>query len=159
LVRETVAPTPNPALEAAQQWLRLAEGTIGPRPDELPTNLAGKVAVGLGRAPGDIPRYVAASRLTGSPITGMGRAAGLLAADQGITPAMIAGAKGGLLGAALKGTEGLTTPARMTTLGTLGATTAAAEGGDASDVAAGGLVMGALGGLGGPGRYRFSDLA
>jgi hypothetical protein len=108
-----------------------------------------KVIRGAGAAPVTLGTYAAATALTGNPVTAMAAVDALRASDRGVAPALEGGVRGALFGKALKATEVLKPLMRSSALATLFGGSAAAEGGDASDITTQGILGFGLGQLGG----------
>jgi len=138
-------------------FLRDAAKQVAPQPEDMPQDTAGKIYQGLGSAPVAIGEYVAGIKALG-PVLGFAGIDALREADKGVEAAAEAGAKGALMGKVFQAAEPLTRPLKAAALGTTGAIQAAAEGGDASDIVAGGAVMGTLGALGGKGEVGLREL-
>ncbi len=143
------------ALGYLERWLRDAARTLAP--EETADDLPGKVYEGLGAAPAAVAEYAAGIKALG-PVLGFGAVDALAAADQGPEAAAEAAAKGMLVGKMFEGAEPLTRPAKAAALGTVGATQAAAEGGDAKDITASAVTMATLGATGKAGNLHPIDL-
>ena len=142
------------ALGHVEQWLRNASKEMAP--DQYPEDTVGKIYAGFGSAPVALAEYGAGIKALG-PILGFGAVDALREADKGPQEAAEAFAKGATVGAIFKGTEVLNPVPRSVALGGTGATQAAADGGDVSDIVSSATVLGTLG-LGGKGDIRLSDL-
>lgn len=144
--------------DAAETWLRGAAAHVAPDAKDLDDDTLSKIYQGLGSAPGAIAEFMVGGRLLRSGVAGFAGVEALHSAHEGMAEAAKEAVKGALFGGALKGTEHLTRAGRVAGMGTLGATTAAAEGGDVGDVTSSGVVMGALGAPGRAGGIRVRDL-
>lgn len=107
---------------------------VAPKPEEIGDSLPAKINQAIGAAPVTVGEYAIANA-AGGPV-GMAALGGLEQADKGPYEALVGATKAGLGGAMLRGTANLTTPAQMVTQGAFSGATAAAEGGDAKDIAA-----------------------
>tara|TARA_R110002124_G_scaffold45163_1_gene136981 strand:- start:33092 stop:37312 length:4221 start_codon:yes stop_codon:yes gene_type:complete len=149
---------PESAFGRAERWLRETAAKVAPDAKDIDDDTIGKIYQGLGAAPIAVGEYGIAGAL-GGPVAGMAAVDALHAADQGPVEAGKAAAKGALLGGVLKATEPLSRPARAGSMAAVGGTAAAAEGGDASDIAAGAVTMGALGAIAPGGRITLRSAA
>jgi len=121
-------------------WKNVAD-MFSVRPEEVSTDLAGKVLEGLGSAPAGILQYGLASLLGGPFGIGMMQVA---EAPPGIWPKVKAFAGGVALGKAFELTGGLPKVARIPAMGAIGGAQAAAEGGDIKDITSGAITMAIL---------------
>jgi hypothetical protein len=127
-----------------EDFFRTLSALIGPKPEDLPDSLTGKVVAGIGSAPMAIAQYAAGSALAG-PVAGFSLVNALGAIDKGVLPAAKAALAGFTMGVGFKAVEPLVYYQKLTGLGTIGALDAAMNGGDAKDITAAATVMVALG--------------
>jgi hypothetical protein len=144
-------------LKTVEQWLRNQAEYGMPSEEQAPKDIIGKVYSGIGAAPATLATYLPAVKGLGA-VKGMAATEALAAAEEGPGAALEAGAKGALIGGTLKAVEPLARTARVPAMAAVGATQAAAEGGDVTDIVSGGIVMGGLGALGAKEGLRFKDL-
>lgn len=145
--------------QIGEEWLRdkaeksreSAEAAMGGREDVL-----SKINYGVGQAAGDIPMYALAGKAAG-PIAGMAAIDAAREAHHGTGAMAESAAHGAGLGLALTAMHPATRAMRTIAGAALGGSSAAAGGGDLSDVTAGGVLMGALAGAA-PGGARIRDV-
>jgi len=150
-------PSDETVAKTIETWIRNEAKGISPPEDQAPESIIGKIYAGIGAAPATIATFLPAVKGAGA-VAGMAATEAVAAADQGPSAALEAGAKGALMGGTLKAGEPLTRAARMPLMGAVGATQAAAEGGDVADVVSGGIVMGGLGAMGQKGGTKLKEL-
>ena len=106
----------NKILEMKAINLKNAKKAFDKTPDDFYTKLYGS----FGAATIQIPTYVAAIALTKNPMVGMGVTDAVVAADQGIKKAIIAGAQGAGMGYALGYLNQFAPLTKISAMGTLG---------------------------------------
>ena len=108
--------TRNKILELKAINLKKAKENFDKAPDDFYTKLYSS----FGAATVQIPTYVAAIALTKNPMVGMGVTDAVVAADQGIKKAIIAGAQGAGMGYALGYLNQFAPLTKISAMGTLG---------------------------------------
>lgn len=122
--------------------LRAKESEETPPQATAPTSVMGKVNQGIGELPATLASFLPAARVLG-PVAGMGALGGLQEADKGPGAAVQGAVKGALTGGVLKAAEPLVPALRVPAMAAAGAVDTAAQGGDAGDIAAGGILLSA----------------
>ncbi|MGH9592929.1 MAG: hypothetical protein ACRD5L_07540, partial [Bryobacteraceae bacterium] len=132
-------------------FFRDAEKTYGREADEYSggrKDVASQIYQGIGAAPGEVAKYMAAGETLG-PVAGMAATDALSASDKGAKAALTAGAKGALTGAALGVMAPASTTARVTGGAAMFGGETAVSGGSPYDIVASAVTGGAMGGAGG----------
>jgi len=140
----------------AENWLHKTALQVAPRPEDLPTSLAGKMYAAIGQAPAEVAQLLTAARLAG-PIAGIAGLEGVRESENGWDAAGRAAVKGALFGLAAKALDPLNWIARSSGLTTLGVASGIAEGEDPGDAIATAAPLALLGAFGVP-RAKQPDL-
>lgn len=144
---------PGGAFENAEQYYRKKAAELAGNRKDIPS----QIYRGAGSAPGDIAQYTLASSALG-PVGGMAAVDAAKAADQGVVPALEAGAKGALTGGAFHVMAPATRPIKALAGFGMGAGESAISGGTPQDIAAGGLTMAGMAAQS-PGTVGARDMA
>ncbi len=130
----------------------VVEGDIAPDPRDVAArqSVGSKIIQGVSRAPFDVAKYAATTAAAGgNPILGMAAADAMEASGPRSTPeeSIRAGVQGAAMGGVMEGLAPLSRAQRIPAGAAIGAGMTAMGGGSPEDIAASGVVMGALSGL------------